>query len=231
MCKLAMIHDLLDSNPARDTVKITAAPKEKVRALTPAEVEALSDGMASDRRGLELDLPDLVEWMLGTGCRIGEACAARLSALEAEVGVWEINATAVRVKGQGMTIQERPKTAAGWRKLALPPYCSDLIARRRAEERISAVEDLGLLFGAPFAKTVRDPSNTAGDLRRMLDRLGFPWVTSHVFRKTVATRLDEAGLSAKTVADVLGHARPSMTLDVYMGRNVVSADAARILDR
>jgi integrase len=68
-------------------------------------------------------------------------------------------------------------------------------------------------------------------MRRMLDRLGFPWVTSHVFRKTVATRLDEAGLSAKTVADVLGHARPSMTLDVYMGRNVVSADAARILDR
>jgi integrase len=30
-----------------------------------------------------------------------------------------------------------------------------------------------------------------------LNRAGFDWVTSHVFRKTVATRLDEAGLSAR----------------------------------
>jgi integrase len=56
-------------------------------------------------------------------------------------------------------------------------------------------------------------------------------VTSHVFRKTVATRLDEAGLSARQIADQLGHAQPSITQDVYMGRKVVSAEAARILDR
>ncbi len=40
------------------------------------------------------------------------------------------------------------------------------------------------------------------------------WVTSHVFRKTVATRLDEAGFTPRQVADQLGHANPSMTLDV-----------------
>ncbi|WP_324276733.1 tyrosine-type recombinase/integrase [Blastococcus brunescens] len=43
-------------------------------------------------------------------------------------------------------------------------------------------------------------------------------VTSHTFRKSVATRLDEAGLSPRQVADQLGHANPSMTLDVYFGR-------------
>ena len=57
------------------------------------------------------------------------------------------------------------------------------------------------------------------------------WVTSHTFRKTVATRLDEAGLTPRQVADQLGHANPSMTLDVYFGRQVVSAEAARVLDR
>ena len=57
------------------------------------------------------------------------------------------------------------------------------------------------------------------------------WVTSHTFRKTVATRLDEAGLTPRQVADQLGHANPSMTLDIYFGRQVVSADAARVLDR
>lgn len=57
------------------------------------------------------------------------------------------------------------------------------------------------------------------------------WITSHTFRKTVATRLDEAGLTPRQVADQLGHANPSMTLDVYFGRQVVSAEAARVLDR
>ena len=49
--------------------------------------------------------------------------------------------------------------------------------------------------------------------------------------KTVATRLDEAGLTPRQVADQLGHANPSMTLDVYFGRQVVSAEAALVLDR
>lgn len=39
---------------------------------------------------------------------------------------------------------------------------------------------------------LRDPSNTSGDLRKALDRAGFPLATSHTFRKTVATRLDDA---------------------------------------
>lgn len=50
------------------------------------------------------------------------------------------------------------------------------------------------------------------------------WVTSRTFRKTVAT--GEAGFTPRQLADQLGHANPSMTLDVYFGRRVVSADAA-----
>jgi integrase len=46
----------------------------------------------------------------------------------------------------------------------------------------------------------------------------FSWVTSHVFRKTAATELDRAGLSARQIADQLGHAKVSMTQDRYMGR-------------
>ena len=44
------------------------------------------------------------------------------------------------------------------------------------------------------------------------------WITSHTFRKTNATILDDAGLSARQIADQLGNARPSLTMDVYMGR-------------
>ena len=42
---------------------------------------------------------------------------------------------------------------------------------------------------------------------------------------------DHPHLSARVIADQFGHAKPSMTTDVYMGRNVVSAAAAQLLDR
>jgi integrase len=37
------------------------------------------------------------------------------------------------------------------------------------------------------------------------------WITSHTFRKTAATILDEASLTGRLIVDQLGHARPSMT--------------------
>jgi len=40
---------------------------------------------------------------------------------------------------------------------------------------------------------LRDPKNTRRDVGRALDRADFGWVTSHSFRKTTATILDQAG--------------------------------------
>ena len=59
---------------------------------------------------------------------------------------------------------------------------------------------------------------------------GMEGVTSHVFRKTVATLMDDAGLSARQAADQLGHAKPSMTADVYYGRRSRATGAARALE-
>jgi integrase len=52
------------------------------------------------------------------------------------------------------------------------------------------------------------------------------WITSHTFRKTAATILDEAALSARLVADQLGHSRTSITQDFYLGRRSVDSQAA-----
>jgi integrase len=73
--------------------------------------------------------------------------------------------------------------------------------------------------------SITSASPTSSPSRRR-DRLGYPGLKSHGLRKTCATLLDTAGLSARTIAEYLGHAKPSMTQDVYMSRNVGSADAA-----
>jgi integrase len=77
----------------------------------------------------------------------------------------------------------------------------------------------------------RDPSNTSRDLRNARGSAEFAWVTSHVFRRTAATELDRAGLSARQIADQLGHAKVSMTQDRYLGRRAVNSGAADALDR
>lgn len=70
---------------------------------------------------------------------------------------------------------------------------------------------------------IRDPRNTSRDWRDPLARLGFPDVTSHSFRKTVAT--------AREIAEYLGHENPSLTQDVTMAKNTGSARAAAALDK
>jgi integrase len=67
-------------------------------------------------------------------------------------------------------------------------------------------------------------------LKGSFSKAGFEWATSHVLRKTVASILDSNGLSAREIADQLGHARPSITLDRYMGRKSANDRGAKALE-
>lgn len=126
--------------------------------------------------------------------------------------------------GRGLVIRESPKSDPGRRTIALPALVADLLHRRCASALPDA--DPPVVFRSPQGR-LRDPNNTSGDLRTALDRAGFDWVTSRVFRKAVATRLGEAGLSARQIADHLGHTRPSRTQDVCMGRRLASCTGRR----
>jgi integrase len=77
----------------------------------------------------------------------------------------------------------------------------------------------------------RDPSNTRRALPNARGTEEFTWVTSHVFRKTALTMLDDAGLSARLIADQAGHSQVSTNQDVYMARKVVDGRAANVLDQ
>jgi acetoin:2,6-dichlorophenolindophenol oxidoreductase subunit beta len=81
------------------------------------------------------------------------------------------------------------------------------------------------------AGTLRDPSNFGRDWRMVRDSLGVPDVTSHSFRKSLATLIDDDGLSARIGADHLGHSKVSMTQDRYMARGRLHTAVAALLDR
>jgi len=242
MFNLAIAHGATQRNPVRDAPVTLTIQRKRARSLTRAQADAFSDWLRTDPRASQvLDLPDLVDWMLATGCRLGEALAARHGVntdgeplIDLDAGTWEINATLIRTLGAGLLLQEQPKTATSWRIIPLPSHAVAMLERRRAELRPTPAQ---IVFGAPTARSWRDPSNTDADLRETLaryrDQTGtdLTWVTSHTFRKTAATWLEEAGFTTTQIADHLGHANPSLTLDRYIGRRAVQAAAAAALER
>ncbi|MFC7618170.1 tyrosine-type recombinase/integrase [Actinokineospora soli] len=122
-------------------------------------------------------------------------------------------------------IKPKPKSKSGWRTLELPRRA---VAMRKARRSKDAQPD-DPVFLAPLGG-LRDPSNSADDLRTVFDHAGYKWVTSHVYRKTVATLMDESGLPVRAIADQLGPSKVSMMQDAYLGRKTRRTGAASVLE-
>lgn len=227
---LAARHDAIEANPVRDTAPVSAKAKKRARSLSLDEALELRDKISANLKAIRWDLPDFTDIMLATGLRIGEAAAIVWGALDLDNpdgATVEVRGTVIRIKGEGLIIKPEPKSDDGWRKLELPGWAVAMLRRRKPAN----AKPNDVVFQAPSGGgRLRDPSNTNADLRVVFSDAGFPWVTSHVYRKTVATLMDTAGLSARSAADQLGHSRVSMTQDVYFGRRVAKTGAAGVLD-
>lgn len=221
LCGLAARHDALDRNPVRDAGRIASQRRKLPRALTAEQVRQLRAYLTYDERAISRDVPDLISLLLATGLRIGEATGICWEDVDLTAGTVHIKGTLVRIKGQGLLRTDATKTPAGARVLVLPSWCIETLRSRGP--------GTGPVFPA-IKGGLRDPANTQADLRDALRTAGFEWVTSHTLRKTVATAMDDAGLSARATADQLGHAHPSMTQDVYMGRKAAHTGAAAVLE-
>lgn len=214
----------IPSNPVRDISPIPGARKVKARAMTRVEREDWITKMAADEKAARWDIPDLTRFLLATGCRIGEALAVSWDEVDLDAGTVAIRWHLVPIEGEGLRRVEGAKSEAGDRLLRVPRWCVDMLLERRVSNEGAYPVFPDTLGGW------RWPGNVGRVLRQSRDDAGYSWVTSHVFRKTCLTVLDEAGLTPRVLADVAGHSRPSMTQDVYMGRGVASEEAAAALE-
>ncbi|WP_072481900.1 tyrosine-type recombinase/integrase [Amycolatopsis australiensis] len=100
----------------------------------------------------------------------------------------------------------------------------DILKRRRAEAETRWV--------FPSATgTLRDPDNTRARFRMVVEKAPYKGLHPHDFRHYVAGVLDDAGLTAREIADYLGHERISTTQEDYMERGVVGEDVGPALER
>ncbi|WBQ04333.1 helix-turn-helix domain-containing protein [Kribbella sp. CA-293567] len=128
-----------------------------------------------------------------------------------------------RRRRAGLT-QDDVVSKLSWKKTRLSLIETGRV-RLSQEEAITLADTYGL--ARPDRLAVLELTEMAG-IQSLADELA--WVTSHKFRKTTATILDDAGHSARQVADQLGHSRTSTTQDDYIGRKIRNPEAAKALD-
>lgn len=214
----------LPTNPVRDLTALELDHDRTARALSSADVRewlAVLDGSSFAQRQ---DLPELARFMLGTGLRLGEALGVTWADVDLTAGTLMVERTIIRVRGRGL-VAKRTKSRASERGLLLPRWCVELLKTRRVR--------LGAFDGPVFPDSHggwRDRSNVGKVFRQVRAGSEFEWVKTHTFRKTVATMLDESGASARMIADQLGHARVSMTQDVYLGRRAANLANLKALE-
>lgn len=216
----------------------TDTGRDRSRAFTRAERDTVLH--VADRKVEQATNPrsirkwqltaDLMAFMAGTGCRIGEA----------RMVTWDdVDLTKQRVRVRGT------KTTGSDRMNNLPDWLADRLLRRRRfmatwEYNAPYVFSMGrpleveLSDGQltyPGSNVAIDATNLAHGVRQVLDDAGFPWAIPHTFRRTVATLLHEAGIPLASIADQLGHADPTMTMSVYLGRDLEGdkSDLAAVL--
>ncbi|ADT97889.1 site-specific integrase [Mycolicibacterium gilvum] len=224
--QLAVMATVLGGNPVRDVGAIRRPPAKGAAALTGDELRALLAALRASQTAADLDLVDPVVVLIGTGLRRSELLGLRWSDLDVDAARLAVTGKLVRVAGRGLVRVDTTKSAAGMRTVALPKFVVQVLDDRRGRPFLGEQK---MVFPSSTG-TWRDPDNFNANWAGVRESLGVAEVTSHSFRKTVATLLDDAGLSARIAADQLGHSRVSMTTDKYMQRGRVHARIADVLD-
>jgi integrase len=221
----------IETNPVKEIAPLTErrarTKRKKARAL---DADQLADFLAkldADEEARQRDLPDLVRFFVATGERRGEALGACWADFDTQAQELIMSGNIIQARGKG-AVKNPGKSDTAQRAIPLPSWCVRLLTERRA--LLGDVDP-----SRPIFPNSRGGYQNAANLTNRVwlpfrRRAGYEWVTFHTLRKTVGTLLDEAGLTARQIADVLGHAHPSMTLNNYMGRGQRSRASAEALD-
>ena len=168
------------------------------RALTPEQAAKLVSKIPEQHQLL-------VEFLLQSGLRIGEAVGLRWS--DADLGGLRIHVRRSYYRGT----MNPPKSRYGARSIPI----SEAMARRLWQARSGAGDDQPV-FPNSRGGLVDAVNVYNRDLKPAARAAGVEWATWHTLRHSCATELFNRGLNAKQVQTRLGHHSAAFTLSVYV---------------
>jgi integrase len=188
--------------------------KAPVHEWTDYELAALLDAARRNAAKPETryDYTPLLRLTATLGLRIGEVLGLQWQDFDKPEGKLHVRRQWTRFSEYGPT-----KTPAAVRSIALPASLRDELIALRLRSRFSADDQpiFASREGTPLGhrNVTRRGFEPARDLADLPASLTF-----HDLRHAAASRLIDAGLDPVTVAAVLGHEDPSVTLKVYAAR-------------
>ena len=213
--KYAVSLQVIPYNPARDIIVPRRKPKEgqKLKYLDDENLKKFLvylEQLPNTYRNFYDTV--LYKTLLATGLRIRECLALKWSDIDLQNGTLDVNKTL-------NTLKEitSPKSKSSVRMIDLDT--KTVLMLRLYKARQSQVgREIGLSYEKVFSNTF-DKYIDARALRKRLDNhltlAGCPRLTFHAFRHTHASILLNAGLPYKEIQTRLGHAKLSMTMDIY----------------
>lgn len=167
----------------------------------------------------DFQLEVIINLFLATGIRAGELTALHWGDLDSKTGVLFVQHTLVRLNGQ--FVRQTTKTADSTRRIVLPAYILKLLAeyRERQKEYRASLRELwknpdDIIFTNLHGDYLNGV-NLNRKLKDIVKAAGLPDIHLHSLRHTHASLLINSDVTARVIADRLGHSTTKTTLDTY----------------
>jgi integrase len=198
----------LPRNPAEDA-EPPAAHGRKRKVWTAEQLRTFVEYVRDDRF--------FALWLLvvTTGLRRGELAGLREEDFDLKTA--RVTPAVPRVVVDGYAQDSEPKTAHGYRTLALDPVTVAAVRghlKRWRKERKAVGHTSLLLFCWPDGRPVH-PQTITDRFFRLSREAGLPFIRLHDVRHSYATAALKAGIHPKIVSERLGHASVAFTLQTY----------------
>lgn len=241
--QLAVRDDIIRKNPIdgayAEVKKRNGGSRKRKRALTVQQQRAFINYVAEN--------PFFYKWypfftfLLGTGCRIGEAIGIRWDDVDLEKRLIDINHSLTYYQRADKSFKcefrvSQPKTEAGLRTIPMMKQVYDVLKDEYERQEVEGfcVANVDGMTNFIFSNRFETPHNPAAvnrAIKRIVDAhnaeeevkakkekrepVMIPRFSCHIFRHTFASRFCENETNVKVIQEVMGHADVSTTMNIY----------------
>ena len=245
--QLAVRDDIIRKNPVDgaycEVKKRNGGSRKTRRALTVDQQRKFMEYVAKN--------PFFYHWypffvfLLGTGCRIGEAIGIRWDDIDMENRVIDINHSLTYYQRADDSYKcefrvSLPKTEAGNRRIPMMQQVYEVLKEEydRQTQEGFCIENVDGMTNFVFTNRFGMPHNPAAvnrAIKRIVDAhnseeevaakkkkrepVMIPRFSCHIFRHTFASRFCENETNIKVIQEVMGHADVSTTMNIYAEAN------------
>ena len=231
MVEMAVNDDIILKNPFRGVIGEIRGESHfsnrKIPALTAKQQNAFMDFVFNMDK--HIYIRNMIIFLLGTGCRIGETVGLRWSDIDFDRNTVSINHAVgyIRQNGHYRQIFKSTKSKAGEREIPmLTEVRKALLNEKRMQEILGLDQPViegytGFVFLSERG-TIFTRENVATQIKQIIKEYNeehiddpLPMFTTHQLRHTFATMLCRNTSDLKAIQKILGHADISTTLNVY----------------